>query len=144
MALNMIRITFGDNGGAGFEVAFQESLRDAGVISFGLPGAGSAGLFSGVLRTLLASTPSGAIRIQLARFRHPLGTRVGDSTSLGARTSRSLHDSSHGGNQLSGYLRHLVFYSESGLMGISFSELAGLLRWFYSLRRDCRAIPCRL
>ena len=72
----MIRITFGDNGGAGFEVAFQASLRDADMIIPNLPGAGSAGLFSGVLRTLLASTPSGAIRIQLARFRHPLGTRV--------------------------------------------------------------------
>src|SRR5579872_5552908 len=45
MALNMIRNMFGDNGGAGFEVAFQASLRDAGLRGTAYPALEAPGYF---------------------------------------------------------------------------------------------------
>jgi hypothetical protein len=48
-----------------------------------------------------------------------------------------------GGNQVTGYLRHRGSESQSALIGIYFNRLPGLLRWFYSLLGDCRAIPPR-
>ncbi len=48
------------------------------------------------------------------------------------------------GNRFFGYLRHFCCESWDDLMGMISSACGKLLRWFYTLRRDCRVPDPRL